>query len=173
MEPVTDQTRTAVWQVLCDLEWNTRYYGALADRYRFRHRALRFVILIGLLGEAATFYVATMNPWLFWIGAVFGALLVALTVWDALSDYAEDAAILRVTGFICNDLNRETDVLWRRIETYGIAPQDAEARLESITERWARATQRVRPAVDHQLNRQTAADANQEIVNRYANRYAV
>ena len=168
MEPVSDQTRIAVWHALCDLEWNMRYYGALADRFRRRYRILRFVILTGLLGEAAIFYAATMNPWLFYIGAAFGVLLGALTVWDALSNYPDDAAILRVTAFICSDLMEETDGLWRSIESYRITTPDAEARLQSITERWARATRQVRPAVDHRLNRQTAAAANREVANRYA-----
>ena len=168
MEPVSDQTRIAVWHALCDLEWNMRYFGALGDRYRRRYRILRFVILTGLLGEAAIFYAATMNPWLFYIGAAFGVLLGALTVWDALSNYPDDAAILRVTAFICSDLMEETDGLWRSIESYRITTPDAEARLQSITERWARATRQVRPAVDHRLNRQTAAAANREVANRYA-----
>lgn len=168
MEPVSDQTRIAVWHVLCDLEWNMRYYGALAARYRRRYRALRFVILIGLLGEAATFYAATTNPWLFYFGAAFGILLAGLTVWDAMSDYPGDAAILRATTFVCDGLMQETAALWRGIESYRITTPDAEARLQSIMERWTRATQQVRPDVDHQLNRQSASDANQEIVNRYA-----
>ena len=168
MEPVSDQTRIAVWHALCDLEWNMRYYGALGDRFRRRYLALRFVILIGLLGEAATFYAATMNPWLFYIGAVFGVLLAALTVWDAVSDYPGDAAILRATTFVCDGLLQETAALWRSIESYHITTPDAEARLQSIMERWTRATQQVRPAVDQRLNLQSATDANQEVVNRYA-----
>ena len=168
MEPVSDQTRIAVWHVLCDLEWNMRYYGALADRYRHRYQILRFVILTGLLLEAATFYAATMNPWLFYIGAAFGVLLAGLTLWDAMSNYPGDTAILRATTFVCDGLLQETAALWRGIESYRISTPDAEARLQSIMERWTRATQQVRPAVDHGLNRQSALDANQEVVNRYA-----
>ena len=168
MEPVTDQTRIAVWQALCDLERNVRYYGPLADRHRRWHRRLRFAILAGVVVESAVVYFATTNLWASYIAMAFGALLVVLTVWDVLSDYAEDAAILRVTGFICDDLNRETQALWRRIEAYDITTQDVEARLQSILDRWARATQRVRAENDDRLNRQAAADANKEIANRYA-----
>ena len=168
MEPVSDQTRIAVWQALCDLERNVRYYGALADRCRRRHRWLRFAILTSVVMEAGVVYFAMTNPWASYIAMALGALLVALAVWDALSDYAEDAATLRVTGFICNDLGRETEVLWRSIETYTIAPTDAEAQWLSIMDRWARATQRARPEIDHRLNLQTTVDANQDIANRYA-----
>ena len=168
MEPVSDQTRIAVWHALCDLERNVRYYGALADRFQKRQRWLRFAILTSVAAEAGVVYLAMTNPWASYIVVALGALVVALTVWDALSNYPENAAILRVTGFICNDLSRETEALWRSIEAYGITTQDAEARLQSLLDRWAKATQQVRTETDHRLNRQTTADANKEIANRYA-----
>ena len=168
MEPVSDQTRIAFWDTLCNLERNVRYYGALGDRFRRRHRRLRFAILSGVVVESGVVYFATTNLWASYIAMALGALLVVLTVWDALSDYAEDAAILRVTGFICDDLSRETGALWRSIEAYDITTQDAEARLQSILDRWARATQRVRAETDERLNRQATADANKEVSNRYA-----
>ena len=168
MEPVSDQTRIAVWHALCDLERNVRYYGALADRFQRRQRWLRFAILTSILVEAGVVYFAMTNPWASYLALALGALVVALTVWDALSNYPENAAILRVTGFICNDLSRETEALWRSIEAYGITTQDAEARLQSLLDRWAKATQQVRTETDHRLNRQTTADANKEIANRYA-----
>lgn len=168
MEPVSDQTRIAVWHALCDLERNVRYYGALADRFQKRQRWLRFAILTSVAAEAGVVYLAMTNPWASYIVVALGALVVALTVWDALSNYPDDAAILRVTAFICSDLMQETDLLWRSIESYRITTPDAEARLQSITERWARATQQVRSPVDHRLNRQTAAAANREVANRYA-----
>lgn len=168
MEPVTDETRNAVWGTLCDLEWNTRYYSAMADAYRRRHRLLRFTILAGVLLEAATLYAATTQGWIFYIAAGGGVLLTALTIWDALSDYAENAAILRVTAFVCDDLNRETGELWRSIESGRIATPDAEIKLRSITDRWATATQRVMPGTNHRLNRQTSADANRDLASRYA-----
>ena len=168
MEPVTDQTRSAVWNALCDLEWNWRYYDAMADKYRRRYRALRFTILAGVLVELVVIYFAMAAPWLFFVGVALGALLAALTVWDAFSDHAQDAATLRLTAHLCDDLKLETEALWRSIETYRIAPQDAEAGLHSIMERWAKATQRVRLGTDSRLNRQASTDANKDIVSRYA-----
>ena len=168
MELVTDQTRNAVWVTLCDLEWNTRYYTAMADLYRRRHRWLRFAILAGVLIEAATLYAATMHGWVFYVGAVGGLLLVVLTIWDMVSDYAENAAILRVTAFTCDDLKRETEALWRNIETDRVSTADAETAHRSISERWATATQRVQPETNERLNRRTSADANRDMNNRYA-----
>ena len=168
MEPVTDQTRNAVWNALCDLEWNWRYYDAMADKYRRRYRALRFTILAGVLVELVVIYFAMAAPWVFFVGVALGALLAALTVWDAFSDHAQDAATLRLTSHLCDDLKVETEALWRSIEAYRIAPQDAEAGLHSILERWGKATQRVPLGIDSRLNLQTSAAANKDIVSRYA-----
>ena len=168
MEPVTDQTRSAVWNTLCDLEYNWRYYDAMADKHRRRYRALRFTILAGVLGELVVIYFAMAAPWVFFVGVALGALLAALTVWDAFSDHAQDAATLRLTAHLCDDLKLETEALWRSIEAYRIAPQDAEAGLHSIMKRWAKATQRVRLGTDSRLNRQASTDANNDIASRYA-----
>ena len=168
MVSVKDQTRGAVWGTLCDLEWNTRYYTAMAELYRRRHRWLRFAILAGVLIEAAILYAATIHGWVLYVGAVGGALLAVLTIWDAVSDYAENAAILRVTAFACDDLKRETESLWRNVESNRVSTQDAETILKSISDRWATATQRVQAETNARLNRQTSADANRDIANRYA-----
>ena len=168
MESVTDETRNAVWDTLCDLEWNTRYYSAMADSYRRRHRWLRFIILAGILLEAATLYAVTTQGWAFYVAAGGGVLLTALTIWDVVSDYAENAAILRVTAFVCDDLKRETGQLWRSVESGRIGTSDVEIQLKSITDRWATATQRAVPETNDRLNRQTSADANRDIVSRYA-----
>lgn len=168
MEPVTDQTRSAVWRTLYDLERNVRYYHAMADVYRRRNRWLRFVILVGIFIEAAILYAAASQFWAFYVGAGGGLLLAALTVWDVVSDYAENAATLRVTAFICDDLKRETEALWRSIESDRISTPDADTALVSITARWATATQRAKPETNARLNRQVSADAGKDMANRYA-----
>ena len=56
MASVTDQTRGAVRDTLCDLEYNRRYYTVLADKYRFRHRIMRFGILASVPIEGAILY---------------------------------------------------------------------------------------------------------------------
>ena len=109
MASVTDQTRRAVWETLCDLEYNRRYYTVLADKYRYRHRMMRFGILGSVPIEGAILYAAKDYSWLFIPAIVVGIVLAALTVWDAISNYAEDAAVLRLTAFICDDLKRDTE----------------------------------------------------------------
>lgn len=160
MEPVTDETRKAVWDTLCDLEWNKRYYSAMADSYRRRHRWLRFAILAVVLIEAAILYAVATQELMFYIGAVGGVLLAALTIWDVVHDYAENAAILRITAFACDDLNTETGALWRSVESGRIAGSDADLKLNSITGRKVAATQRVRLGINRRFNWPTSAGAN-------------
>lgn len=168
MEPVTDQTRNAVWYALCDLEWNVRYYTAMADLYRRRYLWLRFAILAGVFVEVAILYAGTIYGWLFYLGAFGGLALAVLTIWDAVSDYAGSAATLRITAFVCDDLKTEIDELWRNLESYHIAAPDAETTLKSIINRWAAATRRVPPGTNDRLVRITVADSNQVISSRYA-----
>ena len=168
MEPIADQTRNAVWSTLCKLEWNWRYYDAMADKYRRRYRALRFTILAGVLVElVVVYFAAAAAPWLFFVGVALGALLAALTVWDAFSDHAQDAATLRVTAHLCDDLKLETEKLWRSIETYRIAPEDAKASLNAIRGRWGKATQRVRVRTDYDLRWQAGVNAEKDLMSRF------
>ena len=164
MEPIADQTRNAVWSTLCKLEWNWRYYDAMADKYGRRYRALRFSALVSVVPILAILAVA---PWLFYVGVALGALLAALTIWDAFSDHAQDAATLRVTAHLCDDLKLETEKLWRSIETYRIAPEDAEARLNAIRGRWGKATQRVRVKTDYDLRWQAGVNAEKDLMSRF------
>ena len=140
MASVTDQTRGAVWYTLCDLEWNVRYYTAMADLYRRRYLWLRFAILAGVFVAAAIFYVGTIYAWAFYIGAFGGLTLAVLTIWDAVSDYARSAATLRITAFACDDLKTDTAELWRDVAACRISDLNAETTLRSIIHRRATAT---------------------------------
>ena len=168
MASVTDQTRRAVWVTLCDLEYNRRYYTALADHYRSRHRMLRFGILASVPVEGAILYAATDYSWLFIPAIVVGIVLAALTVWDAISNYAEDAAVLRLTEFICDDLKLDIEELWRKVESDMVDTSEAEATNRSIVHRWGVATQRVQPGTHAKLNDLTSFEANQDVDSRYA-----
>lgn len=168
MAAVTDQSRAAVWGTLCDLEWNMRYYTALAEHYRLRHRMLRFAILASVPVEGALLYGATDYSWLFIPAIVLGIVLAALTIWDAIANYAEDAAVLRLTAFACDDLKREIEELWRRVESGLVNTDEAEALNRSIVDRWAAATQRVQPGTHNKLNLRTSLEANRDIESRYA-----
>ena len=118
--------------------------------------------------EGGILYGGTIYPWLFYVGVVGGLALAGLTIWDALSKYAEDIAACRLAAETCSLLMDDTDVLWRKIETGRIEDDDVEETLGYIR-RWRdNATQRVGLEVNNALNLASAEDANTEMVNRYA-----
>ena len=168
MAVVSDITRKAVWDTLCDLEWQMRYYRAMADRRQRIHRWVRLALLVSIAIVGGILYGGTIYPWLFYVGIVGGIALAGLTVWDALSNYAKDVAECRLAAETCGLLMDDADVLWRRIETYRIDEAEVEATLGSIRRWWDNATQRVDLEVDHSLNLASAEAAHEEVVNRYA-----
>ena len=168
MATMTEQTRTAVWGTLCDLEWNKRYYAAMADKYKRIHLSVRFAILSGIVAEGFILYFVREYEWLFGAGMALGLLLAVGTIWDALSDYAQNAANLQNAEFTCDSLLQEVEELWRTIEMGRMGFEDAESALQSVKRRWAASTERARVRTDQRLNNRAYDDANEDIRNRYA-----
>ena len=168
MAAVTDITRRAVWDTLCDLEWQMRYYQAMADRRQRIHRWVRLALLVGIAVEGGILYGGTIYPWLFYVGVVGGLGLAGLTVWDALSNYAKDVAECRLAAETCGLLMDDADDLWRKIETNRIDEAEVGETLRRIRRWWGNATQRVDLEVNHSLNLASAEAAHAEVVNRYA-----
>ena len=167
MASVPDITRKAVWDTLCDLEWHIRYCSALADRNSFRHRMLRVGILGGVIAEGVLLYGGTLNPWVFIPSAVVGVLLAGITVWEATSDHANDAAVFRMVVILCQRLRTETEALWRDVELDHKTANEVEEALRLIHGQWGDVTQSIPLGVDEKLNRATAEAADQEMQNRY------
>ena len=86
---VSDATRDEAWVLLCNLERNVRYFGALGDRYRVWYRSIRYFLL--------------------------ELLLAGLTVFDSVTNYAESSAQFRSAALMCGDLQAEASRLWRDI----------------------------------------------------------
>ena len=168
MAAVSDVTRKAVWDTLCDLEWQMRYYRAMGDRRQRIHRWARLALLVSIAVEGGILYGGTIYSWLFYVGVVGGLGLAGLTIWDALSDYAKDVAECRLAAETCGLLMDDADVLWRRIETYRVDESEVEETLRQIRRWWDAATQRVSLEVNNALNLASAEGANTEMVNRYA-----
>ena len=168
MASMSEQTRSAVWGALCDLEWNKRYYAAMADKYKRNHLTIRFSILSGIVAEGFILYFAREHEWVFGLGLALALLLAVGTIWDALSDYAQNAANLQTAEFTCDSLLQEVEDLWRAIEMGRIEAEDAESALQSIKRRWAASTERARVRTDKRINDKAYDEANEDIRNRYA-----
>ena len=140
----------------------------MADRRRHLHQLMRFALLLGVAAEGGILYGGTLLPWLFYVGIVGGLVLAGLTIWDALSNYAGDAAVCQMVASMCGLLQRETDTLWRDVETGRISDTAVETALNSIYSRWNIVDQWVQLKVDHSLNLKSAEAANDEMISRYA-----
>ena len=169
MELVTDRTRNAVWNLLCDLELNWRYYDAMADKYLSRYRALRLATLVGMSIMLGLLLIVAghSSGWVDGIAAGIGVLLVLLTLWDAFSNYGQNAFTLRATAHLCDDLKVETEELWLSIETYRITPEGADAGLHFIRRRLKLATQRVTLRTDAGVDWRAAVDAEKDLMSRF------
>ena len=165
---VSDQTRLAVWNTLCDLEWNVRYYTELAGIHLRRHRWIRLLLLTGILADAALFYAGATYTLALYAGIAVAIPLALGTIWDALSNLGESATLTRLTAYACDDLHREAERLWREIETNTVSNDDVEARHDSLTEKWARITERTHPAAQSWLRKKTADDSSRSVGSRYA-----
>ena len=167
---VSDPTRNDTWEMILDLERQVRYYLRLADRYMLWYRAIRFIFLFGILAEgAAVYFLVKAPPPLLWaIAGTGGFLLGLLTVFDAVTNYAEKAANIRATHLLCDDLKIEAERLWRDIESDRILDQEAEEHYSEITDRWSRATRMTTLEVHHHDNVQAAKEAYKMVESRYA-----
>lgn len=63
---VSDATRNETWQMMLDLERQVRYYSKIADRYSLRYRAIRYMLLFGIVVEGAIVYFLQGETLLLW-----------------------------------------------------------------------------------------------------------
>ena len=167
---VSPLLRLAVWDALCDLEADMRYCAALSGKKRRVHRFVRLGLLTGIVVEAALLYGATQISWLFLLGVILGVVLALVTIWDAMSDNAADAATLKLVAATCRSLTSQMEVLWRQIETGFDDEAAVEASLKLVKDQWFSAMQWIQSEADLSVKRSTEKQANSEVSNRYVDR---
>ena len=96
-----------------------------------------------------------------------GVALAGLTIWDAVTNDATDAAASRIISAACRQLKRETEVLWRQIQVDAVAPDHVEATLQAIQSRWEATLQWAEPETDKGMNKATQLAANAEMAQFY------
>lgn len=127
---VSEQTRSAVWRELLEAARLVRYYEALSDRHRKKHRLIRFL----LLGATAGGIAALLELLPAELRLIASGLLALLVVWDAVSDYAKKAAVLHAVSLECSRLEIE----WRELWADANDPETDEAHVRSEIRRLAR-----------------------------------
>ena len=167
MVTVSEVTRRSVWNALCDMEWYVRYFSTMSDRRQQRYRFIRFGLLLGVVAEGTLFYVGADITAVLALGIAFGLGLAALTIWDAISNDAAAASTSRMIAAVCSQLKRETETLWRQVQSDEVDQHHTEIVLRSIQDRAAAITQLSDLETDHDLNRETQRAANREIEQLY------
>ena len=168
MSIVANRTRTAINDLIIDLEWNFRYYTSKSDNFHKWAFGLRFGILAGVVFEASLAYPLSQLE-RGWIGlTVVGGILGLLAIWDALNHYSRDSGILKLTALTCDELKTEAYKLLRDVETGRMETEEAELRLESIYSRWGKATDKVLSAFDNRLSKKSEKEAIKITENRIA-----
>ena len=164
---VSDQTRNDVWQDLLDVTRLARYYGALSDRHRRNHSAIRFLLLAAAAGGIA----ALLNLLPAIAQLIAGGLIALVVAWDFVSDYAKKAAVLHTISVECDRLQNEWRELWN--EANNPEASDAEVREQNIqlAQRISYVTGRAGDAnirENRKLNEECAKAAYKVMTDQYA-----
>ena len=172
---VTDQTRNAIWQDLWDAERYFRYYSSLSDSHRRRHKLTRFATLASVLVEAtaSVSYVSigVQGVWTTILLALIvglGIVIAILVAWDAVSNYAEDAAALSWVSVDCASLNMQWADLWLDIESYAVDEEEARSRQCELLHRFSTIASRIDVNLDEKTNEASAEEAEKVLRERYA-----
>ena len=163
---VSELTRQVIWQDLWDAERYVRYYGSLAGRYRWLHRIMRGLLLASVLIEA-TLVLPLSNPIATGVGVI---VIVSLVVWEAISDYAKNAALLGSISADCVSLNRKWDELWLDIESYTITEGEARSRRRELHSEFDSVERRIEMSPDNKLAASSAEEAKKVVEKKYAQR---
>ena len=160
---VTESTRERIYQDLWDAERYVRYYEALAGRYRLLHKLLRGLLLTSVLVEA-TLILPFTNSLITGAGV---AVIVLLVVWEAISDYAKNAALLSSISADCSTLNNEWDELWLDADAYAVSEAEARSRRRQLISEFDSIERRIEMSPDKKLATRSAQAAKEVLEKKY------
>ena len=174
-EFIDSRLRNDVWQQLLDSERMVRYYGELADRYRWRQMIPKGIMGASAIGGTVGFAAKAIQiPSLSgeWILLPAVLLMVAAVVWDFMHNDGKKAAILYSVSVECGEYETDLLALWRSVENGTCGENDAvRIRLAEIETGMNRVTDRSGYAdisVDERLNAKTTREAYEVVAARFA-----
>lgn len=168
---VSDVTRLEVWGMLCDLERSIRYYSDLSDRYKLKHRGMRYVLLLLAGGECLAIGAALVwqDPGLV-VGFILAIVLGVLTAVDTVTSLGETASELRSVSVTCGDVMHRCVGLWLDVETGRVSELDARKCLGEVDLQWTRACDLVTVELHRHDNERAAQSAYRVIADRFGGR---
>ncbi len=128
-EIISPQTRTDVWEGKCYIDFLSRYYGSLSDKYANYHMYLRFF----LLAPVGSIYVYIKDyPWAGEISVISGVLIGVFAVWDHLSAYQKKHTVANMIARECQTLEVEFNDLWNSANSNLIGNDEAKRQLKVL-----------------------------------------
>lgn len=163
--------RNAVWDTLLDAERYSRYYSALSERHRLRHRVLRFSLFLAAIGVIPQFL--ELLPSTFdWISEVAALGVIAVVAWDFMAEDGRKADILHAIAVECGECELRLRHLMHAIQ-FGVAnAEEILAELRTIETSLSRVTDRAGYAdigQDSRENDRAWAEARDVVSGRFAN----
>ncbi len=163
-QAMNDATRNLVWQGQLDIVRHTRYYGALEQKYRQKHKWVRYT-----LGVAAVITALPLIPVVpGTVASVAGLCVVGLVVWDLVHDYGRTVAALRVAVEGLSELADRHRSLWDEVNDDSLTEQEARERTETLRVASLNLLRGLDVEVDAALNEQCQSEAFESEKQRYA-----
>ena len=164
---VTQYTQNYVWQAYLDAARLVRYYEVLSSRYHRIHNWLRILLVLPALGSLG----ALIDSFPDILLSLFGLVIVALVIWELVSNFGNKAYVLTTIYTECRDLESEWGQLWEAASSGNLSDDDVrqlnfslEKRINSVTARASSAG----IAVNDKLNKQCTEIAYNVMEQRYA-----
>lgn len=167
--PISDETRTEVWQCLWDAARSVRYYQIMHERYLRLNQ-----VSLGLLAALGTSAVATLWGLFPPLAQALAGVAIAVTsVWVIFAEYAAKSAAALAVAKECDGLSVELrDLFFETDNPKGdLTEPEVRQALASLTHRLNAATQAsgfAKIGTNDKVNRQSADEAADDLVNSYA-----
>ena len=100
--------RDQVWNGITESYRLTRYYAALSDKLRRRHRLFAVITTVAASGAAVAFLAQAPA----WAGTAVAVLAASSTIWSSYSDYSGKAAMASAASSQYQELATEWKQLW-------------------------------------------------------------
>ena len=161
---VSDHARNFIWQEFLDVARCTRYYDALAQRYRQYTVIVRFALSLASTGALIGLLNVVPTP----VSLVATAMIGALAILDLIWNPGEKANLLTAASHSLASMETEYRSLWENVQAERISDADAERLLRAFRAMFRSATSNISVGTDARLNERCAEDTYAAEVARYA-----
>ena len=161
---LNDATRNLVWQGQLDVVRLARYYGALEQKYRRKHKGVRYTLSLAAVVTALPLIPAVPGT----VASVAGICVVGLVVWDLVHGYGGKVAALRVAVEGLNELAERHRSLWDEVNDDSVDERQARDRAEALRVASLNLLRGIDIETDTALNERCQSEAFESEQQRYA-----